>query len=60
MSVCLFVCLLVHLFLGHFETDLDALWHKVYFCSCEVSKTIFEKAKKTKQPGIGEPKCTEI
>ena len=24
---------------GHFETDLDTLWHKVPFCSWEGSKT---------------------
>ena len=29
------VCLSVQLFLDHFETDLDALWHKVAFSSCE-------------------------
>ena len=53
MSLCLFV----HLFDGHFETDLDAFWHKVYFCSLEVSKTVFEKIKK---PAIGDQKLTEI
>ena len=51
------VCLFVHLFLGYFEMDLDAIWRKVYFCSWEVSKTLFEK---TKKPEIGEQKCTEI
>ena len=56
-NVCLSFCLFVQLFHGYFETDLDALWHIVYFWSWEVPKTIFEK---TKKPGIGEHKCTEI
>ena len=31
-------------YLGHLETDLDALWHKITFWSCEGSKTtIFGK-----------------
>ena len=43
MSVCLFV----HPFLGHSETNLDTPRHKVAFCSWKVSKTtIFWKAKK--------------
>ena len=34
-------------YLGHFETDLDALWHKIASCSCEGSKTtMFGKTKK--------------
>ena len=40
MSVCLFVCLLFHVFLGHFETDWETLWHKLAFSSWECSKTI--------------------
>ena len=40
-NVCLFICLSVHVFLGHFETDRDSLWHKLFFsCFWECSKTI--------------------
>ena len=34
------VCLLVRDFLGHFETDLETIWHKVAFCFWYCSKTI--------------------
>ena len=34
------VCLSVHVFLGHFETDWETLCHKLAFCSRECSKTI--------------------
>ena len=35
------VCLSVHVsVLGHFETDLETLWHKLASCSWECSKTI--------------------
>ena len=40
MSVCFFVFLSVHVFLGHFETDLETLWHKLAFCSWVCSKII--------------------
>ena len=38
MYVCLYVCmsvclLFVHIFLCHFETDMDALWRQVAFYS---------------------------
>ena len=39
-NVCVFVCLSVHVLLGHFETDWETLWHKLAFCSWECSKTI--------------------
>ena len=38
VNVYLSVCLFVHLFIGHFESDLDALWHKVAFYPWKVSK----------------------
>ena len=34
------VCLSVHVFLGHFETDWETLWHIIAFCSWECSKKI--------------------
>ena len=40
MFVCLCVCLFVRVFLGHFETDWDALWHNVDFYFGKGSKTI--------------------
>ena len=40
MSVCLFVCLSVHVFLDHFETDWESLCHKLASCSWVCSKTI--------------------
>ena len=39
-NVCLFVCLSVHVFLDHSETDSETLWHKLASCSLECSKTI--------------------
>jgi len=45
MSVCVFV----RIFLGHFETHWDDLWHKAAFWSYEGSKTtivVFEKTEK--------------
>ena len=46
MFLCLSVCLFVHIFLGHFETDSDTLWHKVSFRPRMSSKTIkFQKKK---------------
>ena len=35
----MFVCLFVHVFLGHFETDWGTLWYKVAFYSGKGSKT---------------------
>ena len=44
MSVCLFVCLSVRVFLSHLESDWDTLWHNGSFRSRKGSKTIkFEK-----------------
>ena len=31
MSVCLFVCLSVHVFLGHFKNYWETLWHQAAF-----------------------------
>ena len=45
MSVCLCVCLCVRFFLGHFETDWDALWHTVSFWPWAGSKTIIFQNK---------------
>ena len=44
INMKLSICLLVHLFSCHFETNFDVLWHKVAFCFREGSKTtIFGK-----------------
>ena len=44
MFVCLFVCLSVHVFLGHFETDWETLWHEVSIRPRKETKTIkFQK-----------------
>ena len=40
MFVCLSVCLFVHVFLGHFETDWDIIWYKDACCFGKGSKTI--------------------
>ena len=39
VCVCMCVCVCFRVFLGHFETRLDTLWHKVAFCSRKGSKT---------------------
>ena len=43
-NVCLCVCLCFRVFLGHFVTDWETLWHKVALCFRKCSKTIkFQK-----------------
>ena len=41
--MCVSVCVFVHVFLGHLESDWDTLWHKVGLWSRKGSKTIFQK-----------------
>ena len=40
MCVCLSVCVCFRVFLDHFETDWESLWHKAAFCFWPGSKTI--------------------
>ena len=50
MSVCLFVCLFLRVYLGHFETNRDTLWQKIAFYPWEGSKTIIFLIKKSYCP----------